>query len=350
MAQDPQETLFSALVGPGETMRLSVGVFPDGTGGTMLNVLDDNGELVRLEIPGLVKLRTPRIHLDCEYLLYVPADETLLARGNVLVEQEGVRATGQELVYNLETGVVVVTGSPEVEQQSEESSAEFTGMEVLRIDPGTEGRTQVLMSGGERIVGTMSETRPATGEEGAAPEGVGMGGLGDDLRITTRPKGNVEPVVRLNLGEEGAFELFRAEGNVLLESTRMNLRADQFEYSGTEQRVEALYNVFIRQERVTAEAGRMVYDLVEDVITLSVDPQIREERPGGTVARIYDIASYVIRRNPDGTTTTRSEAYPNRESQMVFETMEQQTSVNGTQNGALDSEPREILIDGPTEP
>ncbi|MCC5875405.1 MAG: hypothetical protein JJU11_04205 [Candidatus Sumerlaeia bacterium] len=343
-AQDGQEALFNALVEPGETMRLSVGVFPDGTGGTMRNLLDSEGNLMRLEIPGLVRLRTPRIDLDCEYLLFEPESNQLVARGNVLVTQEQVRATGQELVYNLETGAVVVTGAPEVLQQSEESSAEFTGMETLRINPGEEGRMQVLMTGGERIVGLMSGMAANGGDTttGSAPSG-GMSGLGDDVRITTRPKGSEPAHVLLNMAEQGEFELFRAEGNVLLESTQMNLRSDQFEYNGIDQSIEALYNVFIRQDRVTAEAGRMVYDLVKDEITLTVDPEIREERGPGTVARIFDIASYVITRNPDGSVTTESFAYPNKDSQMVYESVE--TTTPSTNNGPVDDEPREIHLD-----
>lgn len=342
-AQDGQEALFNALVEPGETMRLSVSVFPDGTGGTMRNSLDSQGNLTRLEIPGLVRLRTPRIDLDCEYLLFEPETSKLVARGNVLVTQEQVRATGQELVYNLETGVVEVTGEPEVLQQSEGSSAEFVGMEILRIDPGEEGRMQVTMTGGERIVGLMSglDSNGANGTAESSTTG-GMSSLGEEVRITTRPKGNEPAHVLLNMAGEGVFELFRAEGNVLVESTQLNLRADQFEYNGIEQSIEALYNVFIRQDRVTAEAGRMVYDLVRDEIELTVDPQIREERGPGTVARIFDIARYVITRNPDGSITTESFAYPNRESQMVYESVETSAPTN---NGTVDDEPREIRLD-----
>lgn len=338
-----ESSFFNALVEPGERLQLAVGVLDDGTGGTMRNIIDENGDLVRLEIPGKVRLRSPRLNLDCEYLLYEPERELLEAKGNVVIIREDVTAKGQHLLYNIETGEAVLTGAPEVEQRSPENNTNFHGMENLDISPGEDGRMRVTMTGGEAIHGTVL---PGTGtpEGGTATStGSGMSGLGDNLNITTRRKGTADPLVLLSMGAEGAFELFRAEGAVYLESDRLNMRSDELEFSGPEQRIEALYNVFIRQDGVTADCGRMVYDLVKDEITLSVDPEIREERSAGTVARIFDIASYVIQRNPDGSTSTQSFPDPNKESQMVFESAEQEAGAENETSGS--DEPREIRIE-----
>jgi lipopolysaccharide export system protein LptA len=334
------------LAGPGGNMRMSIGKLPDGTGGNSLLFLNADGSIGSLEIPGKVRLRSERLNLDSLYLRYDPKEGVLIARGEVLISQDGVEARAEELRINLRTNEMVFTGKPSVVQDSPEQSATFSGMEVLTIEPGEAGRVQVVMRGGEEIVGRIRQgaangDTTTTGVVTALPSG---SDFSRNINVSTRARGASKPVMRLNLAEGGAFDVFRADGKVLLENEGLRLVSDVLEYSGPAQRVEALYNVYVSTGRVTADCGRFVYDLARDVITLSVNPDIREQRRPGSVMRIFDIAEYIITRNPDGTIATETVADPTKEQQLVLESTDPGTSSTPPRPPA---EPLEIQLDDP---
>src|SRR5690606_36597156 len=125
----------------------------DGSGGIMRTRSLEDGTFARMEISGAVSLRSTRINLDSEYLLYDAENEMLTARGNVDVDQEGVESTCEELFYNLATGQVEMNGSPVVNQISPERTARFEGMDqfLIMTKEGSDEK-EIRLVGGEEIV------------------------------------------------------------------------------------------------------------------------------------------------------------------------------------------------------
>lgn len=342
-----QGSFLETLAGPGETVELTYGRFDDGTGGKLITRTTPDGG-TSLEIEGRVHLQSPNLVLRSHYLYYDAEKDILIARGEVFVEQPDAVVTSDDLHYDLTENLMILTGNvavtqeaftarserleydsdddhfiltgtPVVDQHTPENKGHFEGMEVLDITRADDGTVRVLMTGGEEII---CEIEPADSEDTPAASasesgGGAFGGLGDRVRIVTRPLGQQEATVSMSTTEEGEMGQFYARGSVFLESEGMNLRAEQLQYDALGETIEALRNVTIRQVDVDAECGLMVYDLAEERIHLSIDPLVRQRRPGGYLV-ISDVESVVLHPGPDGETMMETNPLPDRDSRTQF--------------------------------
>ena len=90
---------------------------------------------------------------------------------------------------------------------------------------------------------------------------------------------------------------------MFLRTENFDLRSDQLEFRGEKQTLQADSNVYLKQADLDADCGKMVYDLKTDIMTLTMDPVVRQATPTGrTVAR--ELESFLIHHKPDGTTFT----------------------------------------------
>jgi lipopolysaccharide export system protein LptA len=323
-----QESLFEALSGPeGGGVSLQTGARRDGTPGNQEMQTSPDGSIATFRADGRTTLRSPRINLDADGLLYDHTNRLITATGNVVVDQEGVKATCGKLVYRLATAELVLTETPIVEQRSEKDTSRFTGMETFLLTKDEKGAMRITLSGGEQILMEMlppppgsatpsptpSPTPVVTGQAGdAAPKSNaarGLASFGNNVRISTRPLNEVAPSVVIDALPGGVFDKMQALGSVLVESDDMRLRADELIYNGPEQRIDARRNVYIKQQNIEADAQAMKYELASGLIELTGKPEIRDQRPNG-LYKISQLAAYIITRAEDGTISTKSVAGP----------------------------------------
>jgi lipopolysaccharide export system protein LptA len=345
-----QGSMFSKLAGPGEKVVLRAEKPEDGGENYMRSSTNPDGSIAKFEAVGHVVLRSPKLSLDADNLVYDANKGYLEATGNVTIDQESVNATCGKLQYDIESGVITLSDSPLVNQSNAQNKARFTGMDEFVINQKVVN-TSVTMSGGEEILCEILQ--PEAGEEipdsATPPPGEkttgDFAGLGKDILITTRPKDGVAPVVKVDM-ENGAFGLFRATGSVILKSDQINLVADQLEYDGIDQTVQAFNNVYIRQEAIEADCQELLYELSTKTITLSGDPYVRKQEDG-KIQTISNMDSFIIIQNPDGTTSTQINAGPTGQPEIVFESPEEKTE---TQKAIeLQDDPGEINLDSPED-
>lgn len=344
-----QKELTEQLGGPDDSVELRFGVLPDGTGGKMTMVGAKSGGLKSFEIPGIVQIRSKKLNLDSQYIRYDAEKKILEAKTNVSIDQAGVKATAQMLTYDFNSGVIVLSGSPDVRQVTDQNNGHFTGMDQFTITRGQNGKTEVRMTGGESILCELTPIEgaapKAAGDTPGAPANKGFAGMGDRVKIVTRTLGKEKPNVSLSTGEGGTMGTFYARGSVVVESDTLNLRTDQLQYDNPRQIVEALNNVYVKQENVEAECGRMEYNIAADRITLSINPVIRKEEPN-QIVKISDITSCIITRNPDGTSNTDVIPPPDRLSKTEFLP---KTKPTPAAVAPTPSAPREIDINNPED-
>ncbi len=337
-----QGSLFEALAGPGEKVMLTTGESASGDRGTMKTFTNSDGSFDRFEAVGAVNLESPKINLSAESLVYNGAEGTLLAEGDVDMEQPGVSATCRKLTYYISTGEIRLSGNPKVNQATEGGSTRFDGMDNFVYVAKESGGAEIRLLGGKEIVCESVTTPPSPGAKPSADTepAEGLGALGSNVTITVRPLGSKEPLVLVNTSEQGGFGLFRAEGSVIFDSEEMNLRSDQLEFDSARQLVEALYNVYIKQGNIEADCGRMLYDLVENHITLSVDPFVRERRRDGIV-NISEMDRFIIVQNEDGSTSTEAIGGPDGNPKFVYESVQEERAMDQPR----DNSPREIRLE-----
>lgn len=371
-----QGTIFNQLAGPGEKVEFRALKPKDGGERYIRTTTNPDGSPAKFVGVGRVMLKSPKINLEADYLEFAADEGILRSNGNVIVEQPSVRATCQEMVYVLETGELTLSGDPDVKQETPENRTHFSGMETFILTQQETGEMEVRMEGGEEIIcevmpidapstdtTTMmtpsatptptptplpTESRPADGNEAAGavlPSGGGFAGLGENVKITTRPRQDQKAAVFVSTTEAGEFDLFRAQGSVVLESDQMDLRADILEYEGERQMVEALYNVYVRQQAIEADCGRMLYDIEEDEITLTVSPVVREKRKDAIMV-ISQMDSFIVKRNPDGSTSTQAIGGPEGEPSITWESL---ATPVPKQPKTPDDSPKEIDIDNPDD-
>lgn len=304
---------------------------PEGGEHYLRSVNNEQGELVRFVGKGRVILESPRLNLRANDLVYEASTGTLVATGDVEVDQKTVEATAERLEYDTATQTINLSGKPDVKQLTDTGSMHFAGMDNFTIVTLENGQTEVRMSGGDAIVAEMNSNPPAPGSPtptpGSGPQasnagraGQGLGALGNNVHITTRTLKDKAPSVYVSTAADGTANIFRAEGSVVLVSETMNLRSDLLEYDAPKQSVEAVYNVYVKQNNIEADAGRMVYDLRKDEITLTVNPVVREQRENRILV-ISQMDSFIILRNADGTSSTQAVGGADGAPRFVWETV-----------------------------
>jgi lipopolysaccharide export system protein LptA len=312
-------SLADALGGDGAGYEFRVGSQRDGSSGTGDMQMDDSGNIVSYITKGRTTLQSSKLNLVADFLNYDGVAGLVTCTGSVEVDQDGVKANCEKMIYTLATGEIVMTGSPRVEQDTPTSKSRFSGMAEFFLKRGEAGDIQIRMSGGEEILCEMMPAAapgatPTPSSDSAKPKkdalsGTGFAGLGSNVIIKTRPRADAPATVLAAIDSAGVFSKFNAMGSVLVESDDLRLRSDELEFDAIRSRVEARRNVYIKQATIEADCQAMTYEIKEGRIDLSGKPDIRETRPNG-VYRISDLASYIITRSPDGSIATQSIAGP----------------------------------------
>lgn len=292
----------SALAGPGEKVRFSTDKGPDGKPAKVTTSISSNGDFEKMEAIGAITLESPRLNLKANKLVYNGPAQLIEAEGNVQVKQQMVEATANKLRYDLKTNEIVLSGSPVVTQKSENGETKFSGMDSFVLVTKENGETEARMEGAREIEAELKQA-PKDGEKKEVPKpGAGLNSLGNNVLITVAPRGRQAPSIYTNV-KESNVDIFRAVGSVRVKTESFDLRADQLEYRGLANELEALYNVFLKQDQIDADCGRMVYDLAQNVMTLTVNPVVRQNSGNGRmIAQKMD--SFMIREQADGSYTT----------------------------------------------
>ncbi len=340
--------IFDALAGPGGgNVRFVTAPGADGKAAVVRARTNDTGEFQGLEAAGELVLTTPQFKLSCENLTFDGATEKMVAWGDVSIEQEGVRATGNRLTYDSATRRIVISENPHVTQSMEDNETTFSGMDEFTIITAEDGRTEVLLSGKGQMQMDMKEKAGAEPREGsdagAAPSSGGFNKLGKNVRIIVSPRGGMTaPSIAASIAQS-ALDTFRAEGSVRVETDDFSLRSDRLEFGGKEQVLTATSNVFLKQDSIDADCGRMTYDLNTDVITLTVNPVVRQATPTGRTT-ISKIDSFVIRRQPDGSVFTEMLGGPDGSPDIFYQQAAEPAPAGGAKasNAAI-----EIVLDDP---
>src|SRR5688572_15280317 len=114
---------------------------------------------------------------------------------------------------------------------------------------------------------TAKEAAGATGALSAA----GVAGCGGDGLIIWLWEGDKAPKVNASVRPDGELDIFRASGSVSVRSSTVDLRSDEFLYDAAANRVEALYNVYLKKGGIEADCGRMEYDVKSGTTRLTVN-------------------------------------------------------------------------------
>lgn len=347
-AMAPAQEIFEKLAAPGEKVELWTEA-PEGGGEHYLRFLNNaDGSINRFLGHGRVILRSPKLNLEADELVYEAAMGVLTATGRVQINRPGVKASSGKMVYDLDTQEIVLTEESEVFQETETNRTHFVGMEQFTLVQNEDGSTEVRLTGGEQIQCEMLPLEGAVQAE-STPEGQqpdatkkessGLGALGDNVRIISRPTNDKQASILVNTTTTGLFDLLRAEGSVVMRSDEMDLRANLLEYDAGADMVEALYNVYIKQGNIEADCGRMVYNLETDQITLSVSPIVREKRENAIMVA-SEMDAFIIERYPDGTSSTEFVGGPEGQPNISWESLPPALESN-----TANPEPEEIRID-----
>lgn len=299
---------FDKLVGPGGSAALTVDPYPDGTKGGVKAVSKD-GAFQKLDAKGSVRLKTDTLDLRATNLEMDVQNQILIATGTVSIDQQGMQATCERLEYRIEERLITMTGNPAITQQTESGSMKSSGMEELVIVIGEDGGTEARMERG-KIKIEMEQKEPAAATPTPAPGAAkgGMSSLGRSTRIDVNPRGDQQPTITLT-SSGSDLEKFRALGSVVVDTDDFDLRADQLEFAAAANTMTALHNVFLMQQGIEADCGRLLYDLNQAVMTLSVNPVVRQDGDGGrtTISRTEQI---VLRKGEGGETLAEFEGTP----------------------------------------
>jgi len=341
-----QTALLQGLSGSGGKVTLLWGDFPDGTKGTFRASPTPEGG-ISLTIKATIELKTPDFQLNSEYLFFDDSKKTLLAEKKVVVRQTGLLAKADKLTFDVAKSEIRLTGSPSVEQTTDTMRMTSSGMDEIVILRLPNGAADITFTGGKEVIFQAEPiTSPAVPPPTPGPPGKGgeasanpFGSLSRRLRIIARERGAMPPSMFIR-SAGGGLEFFRATGSVFVETEDFNLRADQLEYDGIAESLEALYNVYLKQADMEADCGRMQYDLRRDKIILSVNPEVRRRDANGlTVSTNMD--SFLIQRNKVGPPTT--DAIPLAGSNASIEFIPNAPAVNAAPP-QKPAEPREINI------
>lgn len=288
---------FARLAGDGGTVRFEYATAPDGSPARVRLSTGPDGVFEAFVATGSLYLETPDFRLRSLFLDYQPDAELLIAREEVRLQTDDVFAVADLLRYDIESGDMELTGSPDVTQQGPDSSTRFVGMETFVISTDEESNKDIRLRGPSPITISMQNAPDSE-------EPTGFAAFGETVTIVASPRTGISPMqpeVDSRVDEEGELVFFRAQGSVRLESDALNLRADDLVYDPVRNIVEALGSVFMRRENIEADAGRMVYDLASGQITLTIDPVVSQFSET-SVTTISDIDFFIISQRPDGGT------------------------------------------------
>ncbi|MEO8377768.1 MAG: hypothetical protein ABI579_08855 [Candidatus Sumerlaeota bacterium] len=359
-----QQDFLNSFVNPGEKMSLRSERLPDGTVGTLNTVAGENGGFQRFEGEGIIVLESPRLNLRCHKLLYDGTTGVLTASGEVDLKKEGVAATCEDFFYNTSSKQIVMKGKPVVHQATDKNNALFQGMQEFTMHQMDDGSSEIQMSGGDEIdcqvvplgqepisrdaagakptptpVPTPSPVPQASAEPVAADSG--FAGLGNNVSITTKEKDAKNPPnVFVTTDPAGAFSTLRAYGFVEVISETMNLRSESLEYDKEKDLLEALYNVYIRQQEIEATAGRMLYILTSQKITLTINPEVKQTKPDG-ILNITQMDSFIMVKNADGTTTTQAIGGPDGAPKYEYQAAVVKPDVTPKPTGGVELDPND---------
>ncbi|MCB2155176.1 hypothetical protein KQI84_09835 [bacterium] len=335
--------IFNQLAGPGGKVTFVTGPHPEsGEPASVKASTSPEGGFRQLEAHGELTLESPQLYLECLHLVFDAAAQTIFAQDRVVIRQEGVNASADEALFHIDTGSANLTGTPKVDYATEDNRLHFDGMQSFQLDKDEDGGA-LMMLRGPREISINIETKSGTTASGDPTEG--FAGLGDTVQIYAAPRGTVEPEVSMASAGEGEMGRFHATGSIRLNSETFDLRCDELTYDAAAGEVEALYNVYIKKQGIEADCGRMLYDLATGKITLTVDPDIRQQDPSGTL-HIWNMDSFIIEQRSDGTIDTDIRGGPDDEPRMEFisapETKEDSAPTESTPSG-----PTEINLDDP---
>lgn len=337
--------LFDSLAGPGGgSVRFKTAQGPDGKPAVVRAKTAESGEFAGLEAKGQLTLTTPQFKLECENLTFDGPTQKMTAWGNVKIEQEGVRASGGKLTYDSASREIRILDNPDVFQSTEENTTHFSGMDEFIITTNEDGSSEVRLTGDSPIQMETISKEPsanAPASTGTTEQG-GMGALGKNVKILVSPLGSVRPSISTSIADS-ALDTFRASGSVKVETEDFSLRADKLEFEGKTQLMTATSNVFLKQGEIDSDCGRMQYDLSTDVITLTINPIVRQASPTGRTV-IQQLDSFIIRRQPDGTVYTEMVGGPDGSPDIFYEQAAPPTPPAGAKPN---TDPIEIIIDDP---
>jgi len=337
--------LFDSLAGPnGGSVRFKTAQGPDGKPAVVHAKTAESGEFAGLEAKGQLSLTTPQFKLECENLTFDGPTQKMTAWGNVKIDQEGVRASGGRLTYDSATREIRILENPDVVQSTEENTTHFTGMDEFIIITNEDGSSEVRLTGDQPI---QMETISKEPSDSAPPKSDanapgGMAALGKNVKILVSPLGNVRPTISTSIADS-ALDTFRAAGSVRVETDDFSLRADKLEFEGKTQLMTARSNVFLKQGEIDSDCGRMEYNLNTDVITLTVNPVVRQASPSGRTI-IQQLDSFIIRRQPDGTVYTEMVGGPDGSPDIFYEQAAPPTPPSSPK---ASTDPIEIILDDP---
>lgn len=153
---------------------------------------------------------------------------------------------------------------------------------------------------------TGAADRPSTDAASGAAQGMtelfGLGSLGGDrVRILFGPLRGELGVVNISTDAKNQIQHATLTGLIRVESDTATLECEylKLDYG---QRMEARYSVHVdlEQQGVKADCGLLVYDLVKNTITLTVDPHVVMKQDNGRDGEIANLKSMTITLKPDG--------------------------------------------------
>lgn len=306
--------IFNQLAGPGGKVSFITKAHPDGSPASVKASTSPDGGFQRLEAKGRLTLESPQLYLECLQLVFNAAEETIHAQDQVRIRQEGIHSTSDAAIFQIQTGSAQLTGNPVVNYATEENQLHFEGMHTFQLDKDQDGGALMELRGPREIQIAIESKGDASG---TSNPGDGFAGLGRTVHIVAAPRGAVEPDVTMSSPGEGQMGRFHATGSIRLKSETFDLRCDELTYDAAAEQVEALYNVYIKKQGIEADCGRMVYDLATGRITLTIDPDVRQQDPSGTL-HIWNMDSFIIEQRPDGTIDTDIRGGPDDEPSMEF--------------------------------
>jgi len=242
---------------------------------------------------GQLKLESERLNLKCYDLAYRAADGILTAEGGVEVGSEGMDAKCDSLLYNLETGEVTLDGTDFVSQKTPENEVHFDGMKRFLVTQARDGGKNVRLEGTDAIVVAINSLA-----EAATGSAEGLSALGKEVRIETKPYGSQPPAVGASLTPESDLQSFNAKGNVRMVSDTFTVLAEELAYDAKAGIFQATGKVYMENDRVKAECGKMTYETATGKVTLGILPLVEvidEDGQGKSVFSGYDVLSYTPR-------------------------------------------------------
>lgn len=122
-----------------------------GEGGMILNsdrmdseLNPETGEMKKMHIQGNVDIKSELMNLDCDDLLIDMESQVMNATGKIVrFVQEGIKGDCGKLTYNIETGKIVLEGTPKpfILQENANGSITRTTAKIITMTESGKGRS-----------------------------------------------------------------------------------------------------------------------------------------------------------------------------------------------------------------